>query len=323
MKSVIFEKVGKPEEVLEVKTLNKPTPAAGEVCIKVTACNINPSDIMFVQGMYGITPKLPSSAGFEGAGIIESCGEGVSIEIGTRVIFTTVGAWQEYVIVPAKTVIPTPPQMTDEVACQAFVNPFTAYGMLMQADVKTGEWVMLTAGASAYGKLVIQLAKQRGIKTLCTVRRDEQVEELLALGATAVIQTEKEKLIKRALEITDGVGVNYVFDAVGGTLGAKALSCLAVNGKMLVFGLLSLESIPLNSGLLIFKNLKVEGFWLTTWLESLSKEQKQVVFRDVLGGLATQSMKVDVADKFRLDQIKEAIRAYEKPGRTGKIILIP
>ena len=321
MKAAIFEKTGQPNEVVEYIDVPNVEPAAGEVRVKVKAANINPSDIMFIRGMYGITPQLPSSAGFEAAGIIDAVGEGVNLPVGMEVIFSHIGVWQEYVVTKAKGIIPKPKPMSFEFACQAFVNPFTAYGMLEVSGLKSGDWLLITAGASAYGKLVIQLAAKKGIKTIATVRREEQKEMLMAIGATHVINTETEKMPKSVLAVTDGKGVKAVFDAVGGTLGARALASLAVGGTMHVFGLLSLENLPLNSGLMIFKNLTIKGFWLTTYLESLSKEQREKAFIEVLGGLASSDLKLDIEATYPLSKIKEALAHYEREGRTGKIIL--
>ncbi|SIS76137.1 zinc-dependent alcohol dehydrogenase family protein [Belliella pelovolcani] len=320
MKQVVFHQTGMPEEVLILEEAEQPAKKANEALIKVTARNINPSDIMFIRGMYGITPKLPSSAGFEAVGVVEEADERGLVQKGTKVIFTAIGTWKEYVSVPANLLIPVPAGMTDEVACQAFVNPLTAYGMLETSGLKAGDWLLITAGASAFGKLAIQLAKQKEIKVACTVRRDEQKDMLKSLGAELVINTEKEKLPKVIMEKTDG-GVHVVFDAVGGVLGARALSCLKTNGRMMVFGLLSLENIPLNSGLLIFKNLKVEGFWLTTWIESLNQDEREKAFRTIFTLLLTQKVKVDVQATYPLEQFKEALLAYKQGGRNGKVIL--
>jgi NADPH:quinone reductase-like Zn-dependent oxidoreductase len=320
MKQVVFHQTGMPEEVLILEEAEQPAKKAHEALIKVTARNINPSDIMFIRGMYGITPKLPSSAGFEAVGVVEEADEKGLFQKGAKVIFTAIGTWKEYVSVPANLLIPVPAGMTDEVACQAFVNPLTAYGMLETSGLKAGDWLLITAGASAFGKLAIQLAKQKEIKVACTVRRDEQKDMLKSLGAELVINTEKEKLPKVIMEKTDG-GVHVVFDAVGGVLGARALSCLKTNGRMMVFGLLSLENIPLNSGLLIFKNLKVEGFWLTTWIESLNQDEREKAFRTIFTLLLTQKVKVDVQATYPLEQFKEALLAYEQGGRNGKVIL--
>ena len=321
MKSAQFDELGLPHEVLAIKEITTPEPGEGEVRIKVSACNINPSDLVFVQGVYGIRPNLPSSAGFEAAGVVDKCGEGVSLPEGMRVIFTAVGVWQEYVVVPAKTVVPTPDGMADEVACQAFVNPYTAYGMLQLSGLKAGQWLLLTAGGSAFGQFVIQLAKQHGINTICTVRRNNQVEELKALGATEVVNTEEEKLIKRVYEITEKKGVDAVFDAVGGKLAGQALECLTYGATMYAFGMLSAAPIPVNSGVMIFKNLKIEGFWLTSWMGSLSKEEKIKVTKDVLGMLTTNALKANVEARYPLEEVVEAVKHAAAPGRKGKVIL--
>lgn len=321
MKELIFEQTGHPLEVLQLMDSPMPTPKPHEVLIKVKARNINPSDIMFVRGMYGITPKLPSSAGFEASGVVEQGDEAGKVKAGTRVMFTAIGTWREYVCVPAALVIPVPPQMPDEVACQAFVNPMTAYGMIEQSGLKAGEWLMITAGASAFGKFAIQMAKAKGIKVAATVRHDAQKEVLEKLGADLVVNTESEKLQKVVPEKTEG-GVQVIFDAVGGMLGAKALACLRPKGKMMVFGALALENMPINSGLLIFKNLSIEGFWLSTWVEELAPDARMKAFQTVFGFLMNENSQVDIEAKFPLSDFKSAIEAYEKPGRNGKILLI-
>lgn len=321
MKELIFTQTGLPLDVLQLVESAVPSPRPHEVLIRVTARNINPSDIMFIRGMYGITPKLPSSAGFEACGVVENGGERVKIPVGTRVMFTAIGTWKDYVCVPAALVIPVPDQMPDEVACQAFVNPLTAFGMIEKSGLKAGEWLLITAGASAFGKFAIQMAKAKGIKVAATVRHDAQKEVLQQLGADLVINSETEKLQKVVPERTEG-GVHVIFDAVGGMLGAKALSTLRPKGRMMVFGALALDNMPINSGLLIFKDLKVEGFWLSTWMEEMQEIDRANAFRQVFGFLMKEDSKIDVAGKFTLEQFKEALAAYETPGRNGKILLI-
>ncbi len=321
MKSIQFEQLGMPADVLTVQELPMPEPGPDEVRIKVSTCNINPSDIVFIQGIYGIQPQLPCSAGFEAAGTIDKAGEGVQLPQGMRVIFSAIGVWSEYVIVPAHTIIPTPETMSDDVACQAFVNPYTAYGMLQQSGLKAGQWLMLTAGGSAFGQFVIQLCKQKGINTICTVRRDDQIEALKALGATTVVNTEQENLIKKTYGVTENKGVEAIFDAVGGDLAGQALECLAHNGQMLVFGLLSMQSIPVNSGTMIFKNLRIQGFWLTQWIESLSKAQIIEVTQSVIGLLASGQLTANVEARYGIDDIKKAVLHADAQGRKGKVIL--
>lgn len=321
MKELLFDQTGFPQDVLKLAESPLPTCKPHEVLIRVTVRNINPSDIMFVRGMYGITPKLPSSAGFEAAGIVEKGDETGKIKAGTRVMFTAIGTWREYICLPAGLVIPVPDAMPDEVACQAFVNPMTAFAMIEKSGLKAGDWLMITAGASAFGKFAIQMAKAKGIKVAATVRHDAQKQVLESLGADLVVNTESEKLQKIVPEKTEG-GVHVIFDAVGGMLGAKALSCLRPKGRMMVFGSLALDNMPINSGLLIFKDLKVEGFWLSTWMEEMNETDRYTAFKTVFGFLMQDNSKIDIAGKFPLEDFKAALEAYEQPGRNGKILLV-
>ncbi len=325
MIDVIFEKTGMPEDVLQVKESPAPEPKSHEVQIEVKARNINPSDLLFIQGKYGIQPSLPSSAGFEAAGIISKGDVDGLLPVGTRVMFTAqgtnMGTWREYITLPAKQVIPMPEGMSFEVACQAFVNPVTAVVMVNKSELKAGEWLLLTAGASAFGKFAIQVAKSKGIKVACTVRHDEQKSYLANIGADLVVNTEKEEQKKVITEVV-GEGVSVVFDAVGGELAAKALTCLKQLGKMYSFGVLSGQPMPLNTGLMIFKEITVEGFWLSSILKRISNEERAELYKETQAFLMHDDSTAEVAEKFPLTEVKAAIEAYNKPGRNGKILLV-
>ncbi|QHT72173.1 zinc-dependent alcohol dehydrogenase family protein [Rhodocytophaga rosea] len=321
MRSVRFAEAGKPADVLRVEEVPMPEPKPGEVRIRVHVSPINPSDISFIQNQYGIKPQFPSGAGFEGMGTIDAIGEEVSQKMGTRMSFTTIGAWSQYVTVPAKTIIPIPDALPDETAAQLFVNPFTAYAMVQESGVQPGGWLLLTAAGSAFGQMVIQLCKMKGIRTIGTVRRNDMIARLKELGADEIINTEEEKLPKRVMEITSSKGVPCVLDAVGGKTGASALQSLAYGGTMLVYGLLSLENIPVNSGLMIFKALHIRGFWLTDWMRHAEENKRTEVRETVIELLASGKVKLPVEKVYPLEQIKQAVTHADAPGRTGKILL--
>ena len=324
MKTILFETPGKPAEILQTVDRPMPEPGPGEVRIKVIASPINPSDIMFVQNLYGIRPQFPSSpAGFEGVGVIHALGEGVTLKIGTRVSFTGVGAWSEYAIANHRSLIPVPDAMPDDVAAQLFVNPFTAFAMVNESGVKSGGWLMLTACASAYGKMVIQLCKQKGIKTIGTVRRNDLNDELKALGLTEVINTETDDMVARVREITGGKGAECVLDAVGGHTASEALKCLGKGGTMLIFGLLSLQDPTINVGLMIFRELTIRGFWLTDWIRRVDPQTRQEVAQNVISLLTSGQIQLPVEASYNLDQIAEAVNHSERHGRWGKILIKP
>jgi NADPH:quinone reductase-like Zn-dependent oxidoreductase len=322
MLKVEFNQLGKPEKVLQLLETELPTPQAGQVRVRVKAANINPSDLLFIEGLYGLQPKLPNSgAGSEATGVIDAVGEGVDIPLHTRVMFTTLGAWAEYVLIPAKTAVIVPDNISNEVACQSFVNPFTAWAMLYDSGLQAGDWLLLTAGGSTFGQLVIQIAKAKGIRTIATVRRPDQDEQLKNLGVDAIINTETEDLLTRVKEITEGKGVEACFEAVGGKIGGLALQTLKNGGKMLIYGLLSLENSYFDNSSMIFKNLTVKGFWLTTWLAQVSNEVRQQMKQEVFALLGGQlTFRID--GRYALTEIKEAVIHAQKPGRKGKILIV-
>jgi len=322
MKKIIFEKPGKHNDVLQLQEVEIPQPQAGEVRISVKASPVNPSDVAFILGGYGIKPQLPSGAGFEGSGVVESVGEGVTIPVGTRVSFTGIGAWAEQVVVSARAVMPLPENLTFEIGAQVFVNPLTAWAMLHESGLQAGDWLLLTAGGSTFAQLVVQFAHRKGIQTICTVRRDDQVEQLKALGATEVVNTEKRSLPKYVRELTDKKGVACCFDAVGGDLGALALQCLAYKGQMLLYGMLSLKDMPVNSGLMIFRSTTLRGFWLTDWLTTADKPLRTQAATDVLSMLTSGELKVTVDATYPLEKAVEAVAHAETPGRSGKILIV-
>jgi NADPH:quinone reductase-like Zn-dependent oxidoreductase len=324
MRAIIFDTPGKPDTILSLRDVPAPDPKPGEVRLKVIASPINPSDIMFVQNLYGIRPVLPGSgAGFEGVGIVDACGEGVEVPVGTRASFTGVGAWAEYVIASAKTLIPVPDSMPDDIAAQLFVNPFTAYAMVLESGVQPGDYLMLSAAGSAFGKMVIQVCQMKGIKTIGTVRRPDMIADLKALGADEIIDTSTENPVKRVKEITDGKGVACILEAVAGSSAAQLLPCLSSGGKMMVYGSLSLQDIPLNAGVLIFKEISIQGFWLTTWVRRADPAHKKEVFTNTIELLASGKMQLPVEATYGLDQIAEAVRHADAPGRTGKVLIKP
>ncbi len=323
MKKVVFHQFGKPADILQVENAETPTPGPDEVLIKVLAGPINPSDIMFVQNLYGIRPQLPSGAGFEGVGIVEAVGDNAKVALGTRVSFTAIGTWSEYVLTNHRTLIPVPDAMPDEVAAQLFVNPFTAVAMVEESGVKTGEWLMITACASALGKMVIQICKMRGIKTIGTVRRNDLNDELKALGADEIINTDEDNLPKRVQQITNYEGVRAVLECVGGETASEAVKCMGRGAIMLIYGVLSLQDPKINIGLMIFRELTLKGFWLTDWMRRVDSTARQKVAQEVITLLATGQVKMPIEATYSLEEIKTAVIHADTPGRWGKILLKP
>lgn len=326
MRALRFNRAGEPLDVLRLDDVPIPTPGPGEVRVRITHRPINPSDLLTVRGVYPIQPTLPGSPGLEGVGVVDALGDGViNLARGQRVISLAgvPGTWAEQLVIPAERALPVPDAVNDQVAAQVLVNPVTAWAMLHdELALAKGDWVLQTAAGSTLGRLVIQLARHRGIHTINVVRRRAQVQPLLDAGADAVVCTENESLVDRVRAITGGKGVRGAIDAVSGPEGADVARCLAPGGTMLTMGVLGGATLgPIDAGDLLFKGASIRGFWLTNWFMRQTPESVGHALTEVLTLLATGVMKPDVAAEYDLADFREAIAHAERPGRNGKVLL--
>ncbi|HMF32114.1 MAG TPA: zinc-dependent alcohol dehydrogenase family protein [Candidatus Lokiarchaeia archaeon] len=324
MRAIQFADTGQPEDVLEVNDIPVPKLKRGQVLVRMTHRPINPSDLLYVRGLYGFKPRLPATPGFEGCGHVESWGEGVEgLEEDQRVVTGGVmGTWQEYATAQPRQLIPIPDEVNDATAAQFLVNPVTAWVMVTQElGLADGQWLLQTAAGSTVGRLIIQLSKLQGFKTVNLVRRQAQIQELLDYGADAVILTEDKDALDKILQVTKGQGVHAAIDAVGGWTGAIAAKSLRPGGTMLVYGLLSEERTPIDTGDLIFKGSTLRGFWLTQWMQKTSQPEVQETMATIMGFLSEGKLDLPVEAEYDLSSIRDAVIHATQSGRSGKILL--
>ncbi len=325
MQSVRFHEFGDPAEVLRVEEVERPAPGAGQVLVKMRARPINPSDLLTVRGLYGSLPVPPATPGLEGMGEVAELGEGVThLRAGQRVIpLGVAGTWQEFIVAPAAQLIPVPDAVSDQTAAQFVVNPLTAWIMTVEElSLQPGEWLLQTAAGSTLGRVVLQIAKRRGFKTINVVRRRRQAEELKALGADEVICTDEEDIPERVREITGREGLTKAIDAVGGETGAAVMRALGRGGVMLVYGLLSGEPTPVDGGRMIFNSTTLRGFWLGEWMRSAPPERRQAVTAEMLRSMAASEIVPPVEAEYPLTEVRAAVEHSERQGRSGKVLLV-
>jgi NADPH:quinone reductase-like Zn-dependent oxidoreductase len=325
MKSVRFSEFGNPAEVLGVEDVARPEAGPGEVLVRLRARAVNPSDLLTVRGFYGSLPQLPATPGLEGMGEVAEVGAGVThLRAGQRVIpLGVAGTWQEYLVAGAAQVIPVPDSVSDQTAAQFVVNPLTAWIMTVEElGLKPGEWLLQTAAGSTLGRVVLQLARLRGFKTINVVRRRAQAEELKALGADEVISTDDEDLVERVKEITGREGLTKAIDAVGGETGGAVVRALGRGGVLLVYGLLSMEPMPVDSGRMIFTTSTIRGFWLGDWFRTAPPESQLAVTSELLGLMAKGEVVPPVEAEYPLSEVHAAVEHSVRPGRGGKVLLV-
>ena len=324
MRAIRFERFGPPAEVLHLMDVPAPEPGPGQVRLRLTHRPINPSDLLTVSGEYGALPRLPATPGFEGVGRVEALGEGTrGIAPGMRVVpLSAGGTWRESAVADAAMLVPVPDAVSDAAAAQFVVNPVTAWVMLEEElKLQPGDWLVQTAAGSTLGRLVIQLGRLRGYRTINLVRRPEQVDELLALGADAAFATGDGDVMARIKELTGGRGAAAALDAVGGETGALALRALRPGGTLLVYGMLGSEPLPLHNGEMLFRGLTARGFWLSHWFRKTSPAQVAATLGNLMQLMAGGELVPPVEAEYDLADFRAAIAHAERPGRQGKVLL--
>src|SRR5262245_34388787 len=325
MKAVVCTRFGEPDQVLDVRDVPAPTCGPGEVRVRMLASPVNPSDLFMIRGQYGVRPTLPCTPGFEGVGVVEE-GRGL---LGWRVKGRRVavlnaggGNWAEQVVLPARQAVPVPDDVPDDQAATFFVNPASAIVMTRDVlRVPRGAWLLQTAAGSALGRMVIRLGKKHGFRTINVVRRAEQAEELLRLGGDAVVVSTRESIVERVRDLTQGAGVPFALDAVGGDTGTQCLQALGRGGRLVVYGTLSGEPIAVDPRPLLTNESRVEGFWLSRWAKRQGVLRMLRLFRQIAALMREGVTSTDIGERFSLDQVRDAVRAAGTPGRSGKVLL--
>lgn len=326
MKRVVFDRPGPPAEVLRVEDdVPAPEPRRGEVLVRMLASPINPSDLMYIAGKYGMKPRLPATPGFEGVGIVEASGGGALgwLRKGKRVavINDRIGNWGEYTITKARQVVPVPDDLADDQAATFFVNPATAVIMTRQVlRVGRNEWLLQSAAGGELGKMVIRLGKKDGFRTLNVVRRREQVDELKKLGADEVIVESDGPLPEQVARITSG-GVYHAIDPVGGATGSAVIASLAPGGRCLLYGSLTDEPVSIHPRHAIGNGIRVEGFWLGAWARQSGVLTMLKLFRQVGALMREGVLQSTFAATYSLEDVRKAVEHAAAPGKGGKVLL--
>lgn len=228
------------------------------------------------------------------------------------------GSWQEYVSVREDMAWPVPDTISDSAAAQFVINPWTVYGMLSDLQVPKGEYVLQTAAGSVLGRQVIQLAKHWGIKTINVVRRGEQKQELLALGADEVICSSEEDVVARVKEITGRKLAWGALDAVGGEMTKKVGASVRWGGQVFVYGVLSSfdASVAITD---LFRGVSLSGWIL---YNRSSDEAKRKEYVEAVAKLLEEKVIVPLeGERYDLADFRAAIAKTGEVARGGKVLL--
>lgn len=315
--------MSEPANVVRLEEVEIPEPGPGEVLVRMRLAPVNPSDINILQGVYGDLPRLPAVGGKEGAGRIEALGPGVTdLQVGDNVAADAeLGSWREWAVVPARRVLRLPAGLEPEQAATIFVNPSTAYRMLHDAvELQPGDWVLQNGANSAVGLAVIEIARHLGLKTINLVRRaDERRAGLEALGADVVIEDDKQAH-KAVAAAAGGAPLRLGLDCIGGDSSARLNRVLAEGGRHVVYGAMSKQGTLASAGSLIFKDVVVQGYWVTRWYRQAGREAVAAMWEELAGLMRAGKLKPAVEASYPLADYAAAIARATESGRQGKIL---
>jgi len=299
----------------------------GEVLIKVEGTTCNPSDLAFIQGIYGIKKQVPVVPGFEGTGRIIGASEDAMSQayLGKRVIFFGSmrydGTWAEQAVTDVKMCIPIREDIPIEQAAGMLVNPYTAYALVQLAKNRKSNAIIQSAALSQVGVMVRKLAKIYDIKVINIVRNPEQVE--LFLNSDEIVLNSSDLNFNEQLKyLADDYKATTAFDAVSGTLTGDILKSMPAESQIILYGTLSGEGVQkISARDLIFFRKSIRGFILKEWFETT--DYTQVLDATVLlqNLFAKGELKTQVREVVSMYEFADSIQKYLKNMSMGKIVL--
>ena len=323
MLALRFSRCGPPAQVLGLEEIERPPLAEGAVRLRVLATPINPADLNFIEGTYGVKPHLPATPG------IEACGEVLEsrdsrFPSGARAIFLRrAPLWATEVVVPADQLLQVPADLDPLQAAMLKVNPATAWHLLHTlGPPEPGGWIVQNAANSAVGRAVIQLARTLGLRTLNVVRRPELVPELETIGADHVL-LDDGSMESAAAEILAGAPPRLGFNAVGGDSALRLMNVLAPGGTLVTYGAMGRKPLKVPNGLMIFKNLTLRGLWITRWIGDAPRGEVEATYARLAEEMRTGRLELPVDSTHGLHGFAKALARLEAPDRVGKVLLTP
>lgn len=324
MRAVLCEELGLPE-TLTVAEVDAPVPGPGQLLVDVAGCGVNYPDYLMIQGKYQFTPPMPFTPGSEVAGTVTALGDGVEgVAVGDRVLGAApYGGMAEQVLLPAATTVGVPAGV-DLVEASAFLFTFgTSHHALKQrARLQAGETLLVLGAAGGVGLAAVALGAHAGARVVAAASTQEKRDLAREHGATETIDYTSEDLRARLKELTDGKGVDVVYDPVGGPFTEPALRSLAWRGRLLVVGFTAGDIPKIPANLTLLKGASVVGvFWgaFTAKEPAASAENT----RELLELLRTGEVRPHVSERLPLERGAEAIALLGDRRALGKVVVVP
>jgi NADPH2:quinone reductase len=322
MKAVRVNQYGGPE-ALKLEDLPTPRPEGGQAVVRLEAIGVNYLDIYQRSGLY--KGALPFTPGSEGGGVVEAVGPGVTeVRSGDRVAYAGVlGSYATHAVVPAWRLVTLPAGLDARAGAAAMLQGMTAHYLVYATyPLKAGETALVHAAAGGVGLLLIQMAKRLGARVFGTVSTEAKAKLAREAGADEVILYTTQDFEAEVKRLTNGKGVDVVYDSVARTTFDKSLNCLRPRGMLALFGQSSGPIPPFDPGVLSAKG----SLYLTRpSLMNYTATRDELLQRagDVLGWIGKGQLKLRIDQTFPLAEAGAAHRALEGRQTAGKVLLVP
>lgn len=322
MKAILISQTGGPE-VLQYAEVPTPQPKPNEALVKIAAAGVNFIDVYHREGRYPV--KLPFVLGQEGAGTITEVGSEVhDLKPGDRVAYTGVmGSYAEYAAVPADRLVKIPEHMNEKQAAAAMLQGMTAHYLAHDTfPLKKGNTALVHAAGGGVGQLLVQMAHQIGARVIGTVSTDEKAKLARDAGAAETILYTKQDFEAETKRLTNGKGVDVVYDSVGKTTFEKGLNVLRPRGMMVLFGGSSgavppFDLIQLSQKGSLFVTRPTLGHYIA------SRQELENRAGALLKMIADGKLKLSIQQTYPLQDAEQAHRFLEARKTMGKLLLIP
>lgn len=323
MKAVLCKTLG-PANDLVLEEVASPAPKRNEIVLDVHAAGVNFPDTLIIEGKYQFQPPLPFSPGGEAAGVVAATGEKAGdFKVGDRVMaLTGWGAFAEQVAVPFYNVLPIPTTM-DFTTAAAFGM---AYGTSMHAlaqrgQLKAGETLLVLGASGGVGLAAVEIGKAMGARVIAAASSAEKLAIAKAAGADELIDYRQASLRDEIKRLTGGLGVDVIYDPVGGELFEQAVRGLAWNGRMLVVGFASgtIPQLPVN--LTLLKGAAVIGVFWGAFAQR-QPEDNAANFRQLFAWHAEGKVKPLVSQTYPLAEAGAAIERLAQRQAVGKLVVV-
>ncbi len=265
MKAWVITKAGKPEDVLEQTSPQLPAPGRGEICVKVLAAGVGLPDLLMCREQYEFKPPRPFTPGQEVCGIITDANGIEGVHVGRRVMgvtafFNNGGGFAEEALMVADTAMTVPESMPDTEAAVFSIPYRTAFlALVTRGRLQEGETLLVQGASGGTGFAAVQLGKALGANVIAVAGGEEKTAACLKNGADHAIDSKKYDFLEQVNEITEGRGVDVVFDLVGGDVFSRSLNCLSYGGRMLAVGFASGSWADASTHQLVMQNISVVG----------------------------------------------------------------